>query len=226
MDQARRDQGRVLGRGVLEEIALTGQGGAHLRALIAHPDGEVERGVLVVHEDAGLDARARGLALQCAAAGFVALVPDLWSREGKPGKPAELPDRRALADLDAAALWLAAQPGMGPRSIGALGCGPGGTLAFQLACTSRTLGALAAIEADPVHAELDALRPIQPLELALNLDIAAFFAFLAERGGVPEAHVENVRRMLTSAAKDFEIARVPSRERAVELALAFLGERL
>jgi dienelactone hydrolase len=215
---------------VLEQVDFAGHGGARLRGRISRPDGSaggrVERGVIVVHGKTGLDPRMSALVERCSAADLFAMAPDLWSREGHPRRAEELPDRRALADLDAAALWLAAETGLGPRSIGVLGCGPGGTLAFQLGCTSRNLGALAAIEAEPVHAALDPLRPIQPLELALNLDVAAFFAFLGEASAVPETHVARLRATLSSAAKDFEIARASSLEQALELALAFLCERL
>jgi dienelactone hydrolase len=78
-------------------------------------------------------------------------------------------DRAALAELDRAFVALRARTDVDPARISALGCARGGTLAFLLGCTARGLASAAALGGALVYPRLSAERPIQPLELALNL---------------------------------------------------------
>jgi carboxymethylenebutenolidase len=94
----------------------------------------------------------------------------------------------------------------------------GGTLAFLLACTSTRVSAALAFHAPLVYPELDARRPIQPLELALNLGCPLFACYGAEDGLVPPADVERLRRTLGAAAKELELVTIP------DAAHAFLDE--
>ena len=63
-------------------------GGGEIRALLARPAGQTEKvgGVLVVHENRGLNPHIEDVARRAALAGFVALAPDaLWPLGGYPG---------------------------------------------------------------------------------------------------------------------------------------------
>jgi dienelactone hydrolase len=114
-------------------------------------------------------------------------------------------DRRALPELERALEALAARPGVERGRLAVLGFGRGGTLAFLLAC-ARELALVIVVDGPLRHAELSPDRPIQPLELALNLS-GAFLGLFARGGPAVEAELEALGRVLTSAARPFELAR-------------------
>ncbi len=220
-----------------EELEFAGQGGDAVRAFLALPTDADDapdapdadgRAIVLVHEVFGVDAFVRETAERLAAEGFVVLAPDLYSREGLPGPastdadPApkwdadairtavlELPDRRALADIDAAAKFLAARDDVDKGSVGVLGFCMGGTLAFLTGCTSTRFAAVVEFYGKPLYAELSESKPIQPLELLLNLDRRLLAFFGEDDAGVPMEHVELMRTHLTDACKDFELVTYP-----------------
>jgi carboxymethylenebutenolidase len=182
----------------------------------------------LVHEVFGADRHMEEVAARFAAEGYATLLTDLYSRAGVPGPAsteqdsapawsedqiqqavASLPDRRALADLDAAARVLGERPDVDARSIAAVGFCMGGTQAFMLGCTSTRVAAVVSISGRPLYAELSAEKPIQPLELALNLDRPLLAFFGGRDASIPAEHVELLRERLAAAAKDFEIVTYP-----------------
>lgn len=219
-------------------MKFAGAGGDSIDALLVRPpdsgaagDGsatESAHGILLIHEVFGLDAHMRDVAERFAAAGHVVLAPDLYSRAGVPGPesteadPAPrweveairaaamgLPDRRALADLDAAAAHLAALPGVADDCIAAVGFCMGGNLAFQLGCTSTRLAAIVDFYGRPLYAELSANKPIQPVELTLNLDRPLLAFFGGRDASIPATEVELLREALEAGAKNFELVIYP-----------------
>jgi len=188
---------------------------------------------VLIHEVFGLDHHMRDVARRFAAEGYVVLAPDLFAHEGLPGPvgtdddPAPaweletiraaalgLPDRRALADLDAAAARLAALPEVDGDRIAAVGFCMGGSLAFQLGCTSMRLAAIVDFYGRPLYSELSENKPIQPVELTLNLD-RPLLAFFGEKdASIPPAEVELLRAALEAGAKNFEIVTYPEADHA------------
>lgn len=212
-----------------EELRYAGHGGDEVAALLCTPPAveEPAPAVVVVHDVFGIDAHARSVAERLAGEGHVALVPDLWTREGGPGSSAAagpapsrdaaairaaaegLPDRRALGDLDAAAARLAGRNDVDPERIAVLGFGMGGTLAFLACCTSTRFSAGVDFQGRPLYPELNANRPTQPLELALNLDVPLLAFFGGRDEDVPEDAVERMRQSLAAGAKNHEIITYP-----------------
>lgn len=119
-------------------------------------------GVIVVHENRGLNEHIREVARRFASAGFVALAPDLLSRLGGTGQVrqpspaaadttgesnrvgdaqaiARLPTTAPVDDLRAGLEHLAKQPNVDPARLGAVGFGWGGWRTFMLATTAPTL---------------------------------------------------------------------------------------
>lgn len=212
-------------------IRFPGHRGEEIRGeLYSGAEAEATRrgGVVLVHEVFGLDAFTRAVAGRLLEAGWAVLAPDLYSREGRPGPaaPSEdtvatwsadeiraavagIPDRRAVGDLDGAAVRLAQEPGVGARAPGVLGFCMGGLYAYLLGCHSRRIGAVVDFYGRIVYPELSPAKPIQPLELALNLD-APLLAFFGEADtSIPSEHVELMERTLGQFAKRCEIVRVP-----------------
>jgi dienelactone hydrolase len=116
-----------------------------------------------------------------------------------------LGDRAALAELERAAAALAARADVASERIAVLGFGRGGTLAFLLGCTSRRIAAVVDVGGPLVYPELSSARPIQPLELALNLDRPLLLVSASRDPAFPPRDVELCRESLSSAGKHFDI---------------------
>ncbi len=108
-------------------------------------------GVVVIHENRGLNEHTRDVARRFAIEGFVALAPDALARLGGTGNM-ESPDaaRTAIgtltaeqirADLDAALIYLSAQPNVQKGRLGSVGFCWGGARSFNLALNSDDIGA-------------------------------------------------------------------------------------
>ena len=116
-------------------------GGAKLDAYVAKPKGGGKnRAVIVIHDNQGLNDPMREAARQFAAAGFVAMAPDLVSRLGA-GKSAgqalqalnQLSPNQSVEDLRAAFAYLQKDPDVDAAKISAVGFGWGGWRSFMLA---------------------------------------------------------------------------------------------
>jgi dienelactone hydrolase len=163
-------------------------------ALSRAPDARA--GVLLLADEHGDSGEAQALARALEAAGFAVLAPEL-----DPGAA----DRPTLLALEAAAALLAREARLDARRVAALGIGRGGTLALLLACTGTSVHALVTVDAPLLYGELCAARPIQPLELVLNLG-APWLAFFDAGGArVPREEVERLRRSLAAAGKHHEL---------------------
>jgi dienelactone hydrolase len=143
------------------------------------------------------DGEVAGAAEDCLArAGFVVHAPTLSAA-------ALAADRVALRELDGALEELAGRAGVERERLGAVGFGRGGTLAFLLGCTRR-LAAVVDVDGPVLYPALSAERPIQPLELALNLE-GSFLGVFAAEGPFGAEERELLRASLAAAARPFEI---------------------
>ena len=108
-------------------------------------------GVIVIHENRGLNEHTRDVARRFAIEGFVALAPDALARVGGTSSM-ESPDaartaigtltpEQIMADLDAALDYLSAQPGVAQGKLGSVGFCWGGARSFNLALSSDVIGA-------------------------------------------------------------------------------------
>jgi len=115
--------------------------GSTARGYLALPDGGTGPGVIVVQEWWGLDSGTKEMADRLAAAGFVALAPDLYHGElaahdemDKAGRlMQELPIDRAARDMSGAVDFLADHAATTGDGIGVVGFCMGGMLTFVLA---------------------------------------------------------------------------------------------
>ncbi|MGH9255098.1 MAG: dienelactone hydrolase family protein [Vicinamibacterales bacterium] len=126
-------------------------GTATIEAYVARPKSASKGpGVIVLHDDLGLNNRFRELVHQFADAGFVALAPHLPSRSKTPasepsqGRPprtavAGLPWSQTVDDLRSAFAFLQADPGVDAMRISAVGVGWGEYRVWKLAEATPTL---------------------------------------------------------------------------------------
>ncbi|HSP55525.1 MAG TPA: dienelactone hydrolase family protein [Dehalococcoidia bacterium] len=132
------------------EMVSFSSNGDRVDGLLARPEGSGPfPGVIVIQEWWGLDDHIKDVAARLAAVGFAALAPDLYH-----GTVTHEPDEaqkmmmaldmsRATRELTKAADYLASQPFIAGRGIGAIGFCMGGGLAMSLACNSRHVKAVA-----------------------------------------------------------------------------------
>jgi carboxymethylenebutenolidase len=116
-------------------------GGVQVHALLAKPEGTGKHpAVIVIHDSQGLTDEFRDIARQLAAAGFVAMAPDLLSRTGgTQASPqaesaiAALSPKVSVEDLSAGFTFLRGDPNVDPEKISSIGFGWGGWRSFKLA---------------------------------------------------------------------------------------------
>lgn len=215
----------------LEFVRFPGHGGELIQGVFAAPLGRsADRApaLVIAPEVFGLDPHMRDVTKRFAAEGFAVLALDVWSREGVPGPRASasapapkwtpeqvraavyaLPDRRVLGDLDGALAWLAARADVDANKLAAVGFCMGGNHVYQLGCHSRRVAAVVDFYGRLVYAELNAAKPMQPIEYALNLTVP-LLAFFGERDStIPPEHVAAFRQLLDQGCKNFEIVTYP-----------------
>jgi len=116
-------------------------GGLNLDAYLAKPKGGGRNpAVIVIHDNQGLNDPMRDVTRQFAAAGFVAMAPDLASRLGPPKTPGQamqaitqISPTLTVQDLRAAFAYLQKDPDVDPTKISTVGFGWGGWRSFMLA---------------------------------------------------------------------------------------------
>ena len=151
-----------------------------LGGYLAAPDGIGQEGagpfpgVIVIHENRGLNEHTRDVARRFAIEGFVALAPDALARLGGTAQM-ESPDaartaigtlttEQIMADLDAALDYLSAQPNVAGGKLGSVGFCWGGARSFLLA-TSDKIGAAVVFYGSAPDAEM--IKQIQAPVLGL-----------------------------------------------------------
>ena len=148
------------------------QGNGSIRGYFARPaNGEKLPGVLVIHENRGLNPYIEDVARRLAISNFLAFAPDgLTSVGGYPGDEEKgvalfktVDDKKMFEDFVASAAWLKARPDCSGK-IGAVGFCFGGTTVNNLAVRLPDLGAAVAFYGRQPSAE-DAARIKAPLLL-------------------------------------------------------------
>jgi carboxymethylenebutenolidase len=178
--------------------------GGEMRAYVAVPrDGSAKRaGVIVIHENRGLNPHIEDVARRVALAGFTAIGVDLLSAQG--GTPADEDRARgmiakvdraaAIADLSAVVAWLRARSDANGR-VGAIGFCWGGGMVNALAVAVPSLDAAVPFYgAAPPSADVARIRAKLLLHYAgndprINAGIEGYEAALRAAGVAYTAHV-------------------------------------
>ena len=132
-----------------------------------------------------------------------------WSVDEIRGAVASLPDRRVLGDLEGALAHLARDQQVDAGALGAVGFCMGGNYALLLGCTSRRLRAVVDFYGRFIYAELGANKPIQPLEMILNLSVPLLAIFGEQDPSISSVDIERLRKMLEQSAKEHSIVTFP-----------------
>jgi carboxymethylenebutenolidase len=172
--------------------------------LYVPPGGLPRPAAVILHDVWGVYEPYHAAGRRLADAGFVALALDLYARGEKPGTPADmpavmrflhaLPDRRVLADIQAAVDFLRARPEVAGRKVGVTGFCMGGKYAFLAA--ARCSGLAAAVpwygmlRAD----SLDDANPEHALDAAPDFRCPVLAFFGADDVLIPQRDVAELRQ--------------------------------
>src|SRR3546814_222487 len=167
------DKGLVAG-----QVRIPVQGG-DIPAYRAAPAGKAATPVvLVVQEIFGVHEYIKDVCRRLAKAGYMAIAPELYSRQGDPGKYTDVaqlirevvnkvPDPQVMSDLDATVAW-AGKNGGGTDKLGITGFCWGGRIVWLYAAHNPAVDAGVAWYGRLVGSP-DALHPSQPVDIAAKL---------------------------------------------------------
>ena len=168
--------------------------------------------VLVVHEIFGVHEYIADTARRFAHAGFLAIAPELYARQGDPGAYGELaklqaevvskvPDAQVLGDLDGALAWAAANGGDAARA-GITGFCWGGRITWLYAAQGPVKAAVAWY--GRLVGQSTELTPRHPIDLAAGLKAPVLGLY---GGADPSIPLDTIDRMKTALADGSAAAR-------------------
>jgi carboxymethylenebutenolidase len=206
----------VIGDLRAETVHIQGAGGDEIEAYLAQPlDGGASGGVVVIHHMPGYDEGTKEITRRFAAHGYLAICPNLYSREAPGAEPDDaaalarsrggVPDERLVGDVEGAAAHLRAQPGSNGR-VGTIGYCSGGRQSF-LAAVSLDLDAAvdcygAFVTGTPPEGHPLQVRSLEDRVGDLRCPLLGLFG-AEDRYPSPE-HVAELERLLKEAGKDHE----------------------
>ena len=164
--------------------------------------------ILVVQEIFGVHAYIADVCRRLAKAGYLAIAPELYARQGDPGKYSDIgklmaevvsqvPDEQVMADLDGAVKW-AGENGGNLKKVGITGFCWGGRITWLYAAQSKNVKAGVAWYGRLVGAA-SPLTPKHPLDLASSLKAPVLGLYGGQDGGIPLTTVNDMKDALAAA---------------------------
>ena len=164
--------------------------------------------VLVIQEIFGVHEYIADTARRFAQAGYLAVAPELFARQGDPtqyGEMAKLmaevvskvPDAQVMADLDGAVMWAGANGG-DVKKVGITGFCWGGRITWLYAAQSKNVKAGVAWYGRLVGASTP-ITPKHPLDLAAQISAPVLGLYGEKDGGIPLTTVEQMKAALADA---------------------------
>jgi carboxymethylenebutenolidase len=186
--------------------------GANIAAFLARPGGPGPYpAMLVLQEWWGLNDHIKDIAMRFAREGYVALAPDLYSRQGNkvttdPGEAGSLMgnlrDEVALKDLQAAVAYLKNQPPVDAGKIGVIGFCMGGTYALLSAANIPDIKASA-----PFYGQIVYDRPGGPIDQVAKLGCPLMYIYGDADGWITGDHVDRLEAALKQHGKNGQVIR-------------------
>ncbi len=164
--------------------------------------------ILVVQEIFGVHEYIADTCRRFAKAGYLAIAPDLYARQGDASKytdvskllaevVAKVPDAQVMADLDGAVKW-AAENGGNTKRLGVTGFCWGGRVTWLYSEHSKNVKAGVAWYGRLVGAA-SALTPKHPVQLAATLKAPVLGLYGGQDGGIPLTTVNEMKDALADA---------------------------
>lgn len=164
--------------------------------------------VLVVQEIFGVHEYIADTCRRFAKAGYLAIAPDLFARQGDASKYTDIgkliaevvskvPDDQVMGDLDAAVAW-AGENGGNVKKVAVTGFCWGGRITWLYAAHSKNVKAGVAWYGRLVGAS-NAVNPKHPVELAASLKAPVLGLYGGQDGGIPLTTVNEMKEALAAA---------------------------
>jgi carboxymethylenebutenolidase len=164
--------------------------------------------ILVVQEIFGVHEYIADTCRRFAKAGYLAIAPDLYARQGDASKytdigkllsevVANVPDQQVMGDLDGAVQWASQNHGDIKR-VGITGFCWGGRITWLYAEQSKNVKAGVAWYGRLVGSE-SVITPTNPLELAAGLKAPVLGLYGGQDGGIPLTTVNEMKDALAAA---------------------------
>jgi carboxymethylenebutenolidase len=195
---------------------VTGHGGDRLEAYLAEPlDAGPHGGVVVIHHMPGYDEGTKEITRKFAAHGYLALCPNLYSREAPGESPAEasakvreaggVPDERLTGDIAGCVSHIKALPESNGK-VGTIGYCSGGRQSLLAACRLELDAAVdcyGAFVVNPPPPE-SGLRMSPVVDLVEGLSCPLLGLFGAEDQHPSPEETAELERALSRHGKNFE----------------------
>lgn len=164
--------------------------------------------VLVISEIFGVHEYIADICRRLAQAGYLAIAPNLFARQGDPASYGEIaklmsevvakvPDAQAMKDLDGAVQWAQANGGDGAR-IGITGFCWGGRITWLYAAHGPVKAGVAWY--GRLEGEKTALQPAHPIDRVAQLKAPVLGLYGGQDSGIPQASVERMREALKTGS--------------------------
>ena len=204
-----------------ETVSISGHAGDQIEAYLAQPlDQGSYGGVVVIHHMPGFDEWIKEVTRKFAAHGYLAICPNLYSREAPGASPDDaaaavrakggVPDDRLVGDVEGAAAHLRSLAASNGK-VGVIGYCSGGRQAFLAACSLPFDAAVvcygAFIVGEPPEGGPMKVTPLGHLAPQLSSPLLGLFG-AEDRFPSPE-HVAELERILRAQDKDFEFHTYP-----------------
>jgi carboxymethylenebutenolidase len=160
--------------------------------------------ILVVQEIFGVHEHIKDVCRRFAKEGFLAIAPELYARQGDPGKYSDIPtlfkevvskvpDAQVMSDLDATVAW-AAKNGGDPGDVGITGFCWGGRITWlYLAHNPRVNAGVAWY--GRVVGDKTAMTPAHPIDVAASIRQPVLALYGGADSGIPN---ESIYRMMAA----------------------------
>jgi carboxymethylenebutenolidase len=173
--------------------------------------------VLVVQEIFGVHEHIKDICRRLAKAGYLAIAPELYARQGDVSKLSDIkdvlaivgkvPDAQVMADLDAAAAW-AAKNGGNAAKLAVTGFCWGGRITWLYAAHNPGVKAGVAWYGRVVGQGSD-MTPRHPIDLVKDINAPVLGLYGGADAGIPTDTVEKMQKALKDAGKKSEIRIYP-----------------
>ena len=192
-------------------MEYSSQDGTQINAYLSQPPTPGRYpGVIVTMEGMGLEDHMKDLCRRFAEKGYIAIAPDLYTREGRPAPDKvqevmfSVPDSQTMGDLEGAALYLKAHANSNGK-VGIIGFCSGGRYTLMFACTSGNVdAAVDSAGGNIIPYELTPARPVAAIDMVANLSCPLLALFGEEDGNPSPAHAARVKEELDKHGKTYE----------------------
>jgi carboxymethylenebutenolidase len=175
--------------------------------------------VLVVQEIFGVHEHIRDLCRRLAKAGYYAIAPELYARQGNPAEISDIqelirtivskvPDSQVMSDLDSAVTYAKASGKADTARLAITGFCWGGGIVWRYAAHNPALKAATAWYG-PIDRPRTELQPKYPIDLAADLKAPVLGLYGAADTAIPADTVEKMKAACKAANKTCEFVIYP-----------------